>query len=147
GRALLPGINESHLHATWLGAMWPATIMEAMAAGPAAFSEPTPLTTSQQRREAILKAGEIAASLGITSYTEPGLGPGEDAGATGACGSDVLEQYRRLAAEGALRARVNVLMLFGVLDGASNLGDFERGIEGMEGGAAQGDSDPAWLRI
>ncbi len=142
GRAVIPGINESHFHATWLGAIWPATIMDGLAGG-SGFAQSTTLDTSAQRRAAILKAGDIAASLGITSYTEPGLGPGEDDGATGACGSDVLVQYRALAAEGLLRARVTVLMLFGEIDGPSSLDDFERGMRDLE----LDDSDSEWLRI
>lgn len=142
GRAVIPGINESHLHATWLGAIWPATIMDGLAGG-SGFAQSTTLDTSEQRRAAILRAGDIAASLGITSYTEPGLGPGEDDGATGACGSDVLDQYRALAAEGLLRARVTVLMLFGELDGPSALGDFRRGMLEL----ADDDLDSEWLRI
>ncbi|MBX3099185.1 MAG: amidohydrolase family protein [Salinibacterium sp.] len=142
GRAVIPGINESHMHATWLGAIWPATIMDGLAGG-SGFAQSTTLESSAERRAAILRAGDIAASLGITSYTEPGLGPGEDDGATGACGSDVLEQYRALAAEGLLRARVTVLMLFGELDGPSTIDDFERGIHDL----ADDDPDSEWFRI
>jgi len=142
GRAVIPGINESHFHATWLGAIWPATIMDGLAGG-SGFGQSTTLETSEARRAAILKAGDIAASLGITSYTEPGLGPGEDDGATGACGSDVLVQYRALAAEGLLRARVNVLMLFGEIDGPSDIDDFRDGMAAL----ADDDLDSEWLRV
>ena len=78
GRAVLPGINDSHLHATWLGAMWPHTLFGGNGFGPALTA--SPLATRAQRRAAILRAGDICAPLGITSYTEPGLGPGEDEG-------------------------------------------------------------------
>lgn len=154
GRAVLPGINDSHLHAAWLGAMWPKTVFGGMAdgAGPAdapagdphdtADSAPL-LTTRAERRAAILRAQELVASLGITSYTEPGLGPGEDAGATGCFGQDVLDAYIELEAERALTARVTVLALFGVLDGPSTLGDVLTGLRGL-----RRDTDrPTWLRV
>src|SRR5699024_3384720 len=125
-RAVLPGINESHLHATWLGLIWPHTLMGSGALTP---GEPGPgLRTSGERRSAILRATRLAASMGITSITEPGLGPGEDDGATGAFGSDVLQQYRELAAPGELPVRVTTLALFGELDGASSWPDFANGL-------------------
>lgn len=141
GRAVLPGINDAHLHATWLGAMWPDTLFgEHTGPGPA---PQRPLLDAAQRRRAILRAGELAASLGITSYTEPGLGPGEDHGPTGAFGTSVAEQYRALAAEGLLRARVTALWLFGELDGPSDLDSFLAGLAATDGAT----SDPRWLRF
>nr|WP_157169565.1 amidohydrolase family protein [Streptomyces typhae] len=141
GRAVLPGINDAHLHATWLGAMWPDTLFgEHVAPGP---PPERPLLDDEARRGAILRAGELAASLGITSYTEPGLGPGEDHGATGAFGTSVAEQYRLLAAEGRLRARVTVLWLYGELDGPSDLEHFLSGLAATDGAT----SDPRWLRF
>lgn len=148
GRAVLPGINDSHLHATWLGAMWPRTVFggddagggavggdapsagyagdtsaeSALGSDPHDTSDTAPLLrTHEERRAAILRAGRLIASLGITSYTEPGLGPGEDGGATGCFGQDVTDAYVELDAEGALTARVTVLALFGMLDGPSSL--------------------------
>jgi predicted amidohydrolase YtcJ len=135
GRTVLPGINDSHLHATWLGTRWPDTLI-----GAAGFSgaEEKTVRTARERRAAILRAGELCASLGITSYTEPGLGPGE----TGCFGAEVLEEYAALAAEGLLRARVTALRLFGLLDGASSLADFERGLATPIPAA-----DPSWLTV
>lgn len=123
GRTVLPGINDSHLHASWLGGMWPATVF---GGGP---QQPGPLVTNrEERRAALLKAGDLLASLGITSYTEPGIGPGEDAGPTGSFGREVLDVYRELAAEGLLRSRVTLLLLFGLIDGPSTVDDIVRGI-------------------
>ncbi|MEV6912742.1 amidohydrolase family protein [Amycolatopsis sp. NPDC051071] len=135
GRAVLPGINDAHLHATWLGARWPDTLI-----GGAGFTggEEKTVRTAAERRAAILRAGDVCASLGITSYTEPGLGPGE----TGCFGPEVLEEYAALAADGLLRARVTALRLFGLLDGASSLADFERGLA-----TPVPDADPAWLTV
>lgn len=169
GRAVIPGINDSHLHAAWLGAMWPDTVfgameagasaevpsgghggppadaalLEASAADPHVPAGPRLVDDEDGRRRAILRAGELIASLGITSYTEPGLGPGEDDGATGCFGQAVLDSYRALESERALRARVNVLALFGVLDGPSELRAFLAGLRGLE----RQTERPAWLRV
>nr|WP_240437625.1 amidohydrolase family protein [Sciscionella marina] len=96
-----------------------------------------PLRNGAQRRAAILRAGELLSALGITSYTEPGLGPGENDGPSGAFGDSVVEQYRTLAAQGLLRARVNILSLYGELDGPSGLPGFLAGLAGMPDGADQ----------
>ncbi|MFF1574495.1 amidohydrolase [Leifsonia sp. NPDC058292] len=177
GRAVIPGINDSHLHATWLGAMWPNTVFGGMGAGveeegggaggggagagagggggaaagggtaggdPHDTSGSAPLvSTREERRAAILRAGELIASLGITSYTEPGLGPGEDDGATGCFSTSVFDAYVELQAERALRARVNVLALFGALDGPSTLHGFTTGIRALD----RETTRPTWLRV
>ncbi len=161
GRAVIPGINDSHLHAAWLGAMWPRTVFgeaeagtpspgEGQAAGEGTGGDPhdtshsAPLVaTHEERRAAILRAGDVIASLGITSYTEPGLGPGEDAGATGCFGQAVFDAYAELEAERALRARVTVLALFGVLDGPSTLRDVLAGLRSLQRETAR----PTWLRV
>jgi predicted amidohydrolase YtcJ len=131
GRTVLPGINDAHLHATWLGARWPHPLLGAP-------HDEKPVTTAAERREAILRAGDVCASLGITSYTEPGLGPGE----AGCFSSEVLAEYAALHREGQLRARVTVLRLFGLLDGASSLEDFARGLE-----TPVPTADPEWLAV
>ncbi|MFK0245446.1 amidohydrolase [Amycolatopsis azurea] len=135
GRTVLPGINDAHLHATWLGVRWPHTLI-----GGAGFTggEEKTVRNAAERRAAILRAGDLCASLGITSYTEPGLGPGE----TGCFGAEVLEEYASLAAEGLLRARVTALRLFGLLDGASSLEGFRRGLA-----TPSPDADPLWLTV
>ena len=157
GRAVLPGINDSHLHATWLGALWPRTVFgggeDTPSAAPddaAAHGDPHDtshsaplLTTHEDRRAAILRAGRLIASLGITSYTEPGLGPGENGGATGCFGQDVFDAYVELEAERALTARVNVLALFGVLDGPSALRDVVEGVRELR----RETDRPTWLRV
>ncbi|MFI6908621.1 amidohydrolase [Nonomuraea sp. NPDC050394] len=142
GRSVLPGINDSHLHGVWLGAMWPDLLMDRLAAGEH-DGEPVRLENGRQRRAAILRTGRLLASLGVTSYTEPGLGPGEDAGRTGCFGSAALRDYARLAADGRLTARVTALMLFGELDGPSTLADLREGLRGFRPPAEV----PGWLRV
>ncbi|MER8039807.1 amidohydrolase [Streptomyces hydrogenans] len=65
----------------------------------------------QERTDAIRSALATLAALGVTSYTEPGLGPGGDGIMRGALGTETLEVYRRLLADGELTARVGVLVL------------------------------------
>lgn len=136
GRSLIPGINDGHLHAAWLGASWPNLLLESSSFHTA------PLRTGADRRRALTRAWRLLASLGITSYTEPGIGPGEDAGETGCFGTSVLETYLELAGTGPQTARVTLLRLFGRLDGPSRFADFARG---MTAGVPPADS--RWLAV
>lgn len=143
GATAMPGINDSHLHGAWLGALWPNTV----------FGSPEPptghmemqrlLDSEDDRRAAILHTARIASSLGITSYTEPGLGPGENAGPTGCFDEAVLDTYRALAGEKLLTARISVLMLYGLLDGESRLEDFRTGLATIN----RASENPRHLRI
>ena len=141
GRTVLPGINDSHLHGAWLGASWPTLMLDKLPTAPPGVGDdlggdpartppPTPrlLSVEEDRRAAIRRVGGLVAALGITSYTEPGIGPGEDDGPTGCFSQSVFETYAALEAEGELRARVNVLTLFGLVDGPSVLADVEAGL-------------------
>ncbi|WP_024355397.1 amidohydrolase [Leucobacter chironomi] len=145
GRALLPGINDSHLHATWLGARWPHTFFGAPDPEAAAQVSGVLAADREARRTAILTAGRMLSEVGITSYTEPGIGPGEDDGETGCFHSEVLDVYRELAAAGELRQRVTMLALYGVLDGPSDVETVLSGIR--ERAAAAPEPDPAWLNM
>lgn len=145
GRAVLPGINDSHLHASWLGARWPHTLFAAADPEAAAALSGTLVQDRAERRDAILRAGPLLSELGITSFTEPGIGPGEDAGETGSFHSEVIEIYRELAAAGELRQRVTLLALHGILDGPSDVADVVAGIRAHAEFA--GESDPTWLSI
>ncbi|MCX2970233.1 MULTISPECIES: amidohydrolase [Streptomyces] len=149
GRSVLPGINDSHLHGVWLGALWPNLLMDQLAdagGGDGHHGGPGPavrLETGEQRRRAIARTGELLAPLGVTSYTEPGLGPGEDHGATGCFGSAALHDYADLAARGELRARVTALLLFGELDGPSTAPDLLQGLRAFQAPAEV----PGWFRV
>lgn len=140
GRTAIPGINDAHLHAAWLGARWPHLF----------FSDTPPeeqpsgrlVSTAGERRTALRRAWGLLAELGITSYTEPGIGPGEDDGETGCFGSDMLDAYLELHRERAQTSRVTLLRLFGTIDGESTLDDFERGIR-----TPVPASDERWLAI
>ncbi|MBL3701017.1 amidohydrolase [Leucobacter luti] len=145
GRAVLPGINDSHLHGSWLGARWPHTFFGAPDPEAAAQVSGTLVSSRAERRAAILRAGVLLSELGITSYTEPGIGPGEDDGETGSFHSEVIDVYRELAAAGELRQRVTLLALHGILDGPSDVATVVDGIR--DHAAISATSDPAWLAI
>lgn len=140
GRTAIPGINDAHLHAAWLGARWPHLF----------FSDTPPedqpsgrlVSTAVERRSALQQAWRLLAEHGITSYTEPGIGPGEDDGETGCFGTDMLSTYVELHRAGAQTSRVTMLRLFGTIDGESSLDDFERGIR-----SPVPVTDAEWLAI
>lgn len=140
--AVLPGINDSHLHAAMLGVYWPALWMESLAMG-AFFPEARVLATEADRRQALRLAWDVLLPLGITSYTEPGLGPGADGQHGDSCGAAMLETYADLAEAGELPVRVNALLLFGELDGPSRPDDLARGLATLRLPA----TDPRWFRI
>ncbi|WP_091231295.1 amidohydrolase [Microbacterium sp. 3J1] len=140
GRTAVPGINDAHLHAAWLGARWPHlffgdTPPEQQPAGRL-------VSTPDERRAALRGAWSLLAELGITSYTEPGIGPGEDDGETGCFGTTMLDTYLDLHRERMQTSRVTLLRLFGTIDGESTLDDFERGIR-----SSVPTTDPRWLAI
>lgn len=140
GRTAIPGINDAHLHAAWLGARWPHLFFSD---SPDAHQPSGALVaTAAERRAALREAWRLLAELGITSYTEPGIGPGEDEGETGCFGTPMLETYLSLHREGAQTSRVTMLRLFGTIDGESILDDFEHGIR-----SAIPETDPLWLSI
>lgn len=85
-----------------------------------------PLTDDELRR-AILSGAAIVHRLGITSVTEPGLGPGGEHIAGGVCGSRTLAAFAELAAGAQLPLRVTALLLFGA-NGSCSAADVRRGL-------------------
>lgn len=136
GRAVLPGINDAHLHGAWYGASWPKLMFET----PLGEFHVDKLATEEARVAAITSAWRQLAALGITSYTEPGIGPGEDGGETGCFSTAILDTYARLAGTPAQTARVTYLRLFGLLDGPSTLDGFLAGLD-----TPVPHADPRWL--
>ncbi|MGH8963672.1 MAG: metal-dependent hydrolase, partial [Jatrophihabitantaceae bacterium] len=92
GGAVLPGINDSHLHAAMLGAYWPHSWLDTMASGNG-LPTPRTLATDGDRRAALRRAWDFLLALGVTSYTEPGLGPGARGQHGGSCDEDMLRVY------------------------------------------------------
>ncbi|OXY87748.1 amidohydrolase [Streptomyces diastatochromogenes] len=82
--------------------------------------EALPTPTITQRRQAIQAVIRELHARGITSYTEPGLGPGGATTASGGLGTDNLTAYAELAASGDLRARVSVLLLPAPMGGSAD---------------------------
>ena len=72
-----------------------------------------PPPTRAQKREAIAGALDELSALGITSMTEPALGPGGDSYQGGLLGSECIGVYQDLFDSGRLNVRVNVLYLLG----------------------------------
>lgn len=98
----------------------------------------------EQRRQALRSTFELLTPLGITSFTDPALGPGGGRQLGGAFHRDGIEVYAELARRKALQARVNVLLLFGDPEAVADAGDMARGLR--EYTPPEG-IDPAWLRI
>ncbi|MFJ8129254.1 amidohydrolase [Streptomyces hydrogenans] len=96
----------------------------------------------QERTDAIRSALATLARLGVTSYTEPGLGPGGDGIMRGALGTETLEVYRRLLADGELTARVGVLLLPTGMAGTAE--EFARALDALD---VAGQDDPRRLAI
>ncbi|MGW3397412.1 amidohydrolase [Streptomyces hydrogenans] len=96
----------------------------------------------QERTDAIKSALATLARFGVTSYTEPGLGPGGDGIMRGALGTETLEVYRRLLADGELTARVGVLLLPTGMAGTAE--EFARTLDDLD---VAGEDDPRRLAI
>ncbi|MFJ9567008.1 amidohydrolase [Streptomyces fuscichromogenes] len=85
---------------------------------------PTP--TIAQRRQAIQGVVRELHARGITSYTEPGLGPGGAETLFGGLSGDNWTAYADLEATGELHARVSVLLLPAPLGGSAD--DVRKGL-------------------
>ncbi|MFE7899373.1 amidohydrolase [Streptomyces sp. NPDC057424] len=79
-----------------------------------------PAPTPAQRRQAIQGVIRELHSRGITSYTEPGLGPGGADTLFGGLSTDNWTAYAELAASGDLQARVSVLLLPAPMGGSAD---------------------------
>jgi hypothetical protein len=83
-----------------------------------------PPWTRAQKRQAVSAALDEMNALGITSMTEPALGPGGDGYQGGLLGSECIGAYQDLLDDDRLKVRVNVLYLFGEY-GANSLADLQ----------------------
>ncbi|MEV7569412.1 amidohydrolase [Streptomyces tanashiensis] len=105
-----------------------------------------PPLSRQERTDAIRSTLATLARLGVTSYTEPGLGPGGDGIMRGALGAETLDVYRSLLADGELTARVGVLLLPTGMTGTAE--EFARNLPARGAPEAEsGDIDPRRLAI
>jgi predicted amidohydrolase YtcJ len=98
-----------------------------------------PSPTVAGRRRAIRSVIRELHARGITSYTEPGLGPG---GAGGPLGTDSWTAYTELLAGGELDARVSVLLLPTPMGGSA--ADLRKGLAELRHPESP---DPRRLRV
>jgi predicted amidohydrolase YtcJ len=101
----------------------PTGLLREFAAENLVMSVIPPLSRAQ-KREAIAAALAELSALGITSMTDPALGPGGDSYQGGLLGSDCIGAYQDLLDAGRLKVRVNILYLFGDY-GATSLKDMQ----------------------
>jgi predicted amidohydrolase YtcJ len=85
-----------------------------------------PSPDAGQRRRAIQGVVRELHSRGITSYTEPGLGPGGATSLFGGLSTDNWTAYADLAASGELHSRVSVLLLPAPIGGSAD--DVRKGL-------------------
>ncbi|MBH5338431.1 amidohydrolase [Streptomyces pactum] len=88
-----------------------------------------PPATVAQRKHAIRSAVTALHALGITSYTEPGLGPGGAEILGGGLHTATLDAYVELARAGELGSRVRVLLLPAPMGGSA--ADVTAGLKGL----------------
>ncbi|MEV5551327.1 amidohydrolase [Streptomyces sp. NPDC052309] len=88
--------------------------------------EVIPAPSTGQRRRAIQGVVAELHTRGITSYTEPGLGPGGTSALLGGLATENWTAYAELVAEGVLDARVTVLLLPAPMGGST--ADLRRGL-------------------
>ncbi|MFF5839967.1 amidohydrolase [Streptomyces massasporeus] len=100
-----------------------------------------PAPTPAQRRRAIQGVIRELHSRGITSYTEPGLGPGGAGSLFGGLSTDNWTAYADLAASGELQARVSVLLLPAPMGGCAD--DVRKGLAELR---RPESADPRLLR-
>lgn len=73
-----------------------------------------------EKRAAIRAAQDRLLAMGVTAFTDPGLGPGASTLMDGTGDLEAIEAYRQLADEGALHLRVDVMLLYGGLGGTTS---------------------------
>lgn len=80
-----------------------------------------PQLSRVEQQEAILIAQKDLVRQGIVAFTDPGLGPGARTLMDGTGDLRAIEAYQSLDADGLLKLRVNVMLLFGGLGGTTVL--------------------------
>ena len=87
-----------------------------------------PRPSRSELTNAVIRARDILLTNGITSYTDPGLGPGAASLDDGTASLEVIDVYKQLAKDSALNMRIEVMLLFGGLGGTS-LADVATGLK------------------
>ncbi|ASN20062.1 amidohydrolase [Arthrobacter sp. YN] len=89
-----------------------------------------PPLTRERREQAIRSTVAKLQELGITSFTDPALGPGGELIAGGAAGAEGLQVYADLAAQEELGVRVSTLLLPAGMSGSA--AEFEQNLEQIQ---------------
>ena len=87
-----------------------------------------PRPTQSELTKAVIRARDILLANGITSYTDPGLGPGAASLDDGTASLEVIDVYKQLAKDSELNMRIEVMLLFGGLGGTS-IADVTTGLQ------------------
>lgn len=87
-----------------------------------------PRPTRSELTKAVIRARDILLANGITSYTDPGLGPGAASLDDGTASLEVVDVYKQLAKDAELNMRVELMLLFGGLGGTS-IEDVKAGLQ------------------
>ena len=87
-----------------------------------------PRPSRSELTNAVIRARDILLANGITSYTDPGLGPGAASLDDGTASLEVIDVYKQLAKDSELNMRIEVMLLFGGLGGTS-LADVTTGLK------------------
>ncbi|TYK52302.1 amidohydrolase [Actinomadura decatromicini] len=101
-----------------------------------------PAYTRAEVEQAIREAVAVLQREGITSFTEPGLGPGGKSLFAGAADQLTLDVYADLARAGDLGARVSVLLLLTGMGGSA-----AEIAAGLDSARIPADVDPRLLRV
>ncbi|MFC4049131.1 amidohydrolase [Actinomadura syzygii] len=101
-----------------------------------------PAYTRAEVEQAIREAVAVLQREGITSFTEPGLGPGGKSLFAGAADQLTLDVYADLARGGDLGARVSVLLLLTGMGGSA-----AEIAAGLDAARIPADVDPRLLRV
>jgi len=103
-----------------------------------------PPWTRLEKRDGIVAVMRDLNSRGITSVTDPSLGPGGMDFQGGLLGSECISVYNDLHNEGALTCRVNILYLFGEYGASLSLSELQKNIPRM---GFHSDFGNEWLKI
>jgi predicted amidohydrolase YtcJ len=91
-----------------------------------------PNPSKAELKEALTIATDLLISNGVTSFTDPGIGPGAASLDDGTASLDVLDVYRQMADSGEFHQRVDVMLLFGGL-GGTTIDDVRDGLSAFGG--------------
>jgi len=90
-----------------------------------------PLLNREEKKTALLTTLSHLNANGVTSFTDAAIGPGGEDFLYGVMGTEFVDLYQELLAEGKLSARVAVLLLLGDY-GALTYEDLENGLKTFE---------------